>query len=204
MATYAELQSNIANYFSRNDLTSTIQEAIKRAVKHYEREQFWFTQAKGSFVTVNGTQDYTISATIGYQSIEQVIMNYNGYRYEVDETNYLDLNKLDANDVFSTPSKWAENMGMMSFYPIPSGSYTVSYEYMTKLATLSATSDTNVFTLNAEDLIEARACWWISMNKVQNTRRASEFKSMESEALRQLKNETTTRKASGKITPTQF
>lgn len=204
MATFAELQTNIANYFSRQDLASTIQEAIRRAIKHYEREDFWFMDATGTFVTVSGTQDYTISATVGYANVEQVIINYNNYRYEVDHINYLDINALDATQVFSTPSKWAENMGRLVFYPIPNGSYTVSYAYVTKVATLSASADTNVFTLHAEDLIEARASWWVAKNKVQNFGRAQEFKTMEGEALRQLKYETTSKKAAGKITPTQF
>lgn len=204
MATYAELQSNIANYFSRSDLNSTIQEAIKRAIKYYERENFWFTEAKGSFVTVSGTQNYTLTATVGYSAIEQVIMNYNGYRYEVDGVNYLDLNQLDATQTFSTPSKWAETMGEIAFYPIPNGSYTVSYVYQTKVSTLSSSADTNVFTIHAEDLIEARAAWWIALNKTQNSRRASEFKSIELDALSALKRETANRMSSGTLTPTQF
>ncbi len=204
MATYAELQTNIANYFSRQDLTTTIQEAITRAIKHYEREDFWFTDASGSFVTTSGTKGYTISSTIGYASVEQVIMNYNNYRYEVDQLNYLELNKLDATQLYSQPSKWTQHMGMIEFYPIPNGSYTVSYEYVTKVSTLSSSADTNVFTIHAEDLIEARASWWVAKNKTQNFNRAQEFKLMESEALRQLKNETTSKKAAGKITPTQF
>jgi len=81
---------------------------------------------------------------------------------------------------------------------------TISINYVTKIATLSATGDTNVFTLNAEDLIEARSAWWVAANKTKNVADMQRFKSVELEALRQLRMETDNKISSGKITPSKF
>jgi len=204
VATYSELQASIADYFSRDNLTSTIQSAIKRAIKHYEREFFYFSEADLSFFTVSGTQTYTLSATDGYSQVLQIMVNQNGSRYEAERMNYDEFQQLNVSNANGLPSVYAESMGILSFYPIPNATLTVSVHYSPKIATLAADADTNVFTLNAEDLIEARACWWIASRKTREITRAQVFKGDELDALKQLRLETVNKISSGRIMPTSF
>jgi len=204
MATFDEMKANIADYLSRSDLDSAIEKGIKRAIKFYEREEFSFMENTGSFVTVTGTQSYTISATVGYASIEQVMINYNNARFEAVRENYDILNALDATLLGSMPTRWAEFGGEVVFYPIPNGSYTVSYQFFPKMAELTTGTDTNVLMENAEDLIEAHAAWWVASRKMRNFVLAAQFKQDEMEALRQVRRESGGKLASGHITPTQF
>jgi hypothetical protein len=204
VATYAELQTNIADYFSRADLTTPIQRAIKRAIKVYEREFFYFSEGDLSFLTVSGTQAYTLSATDGYSSINQVMVNYNGSHYEATRKNLEDFENLNVTNSNGAPSVYAEKLGILYFYPIPNQTMTISVNYVAKIATLSASGDTNVFTINAEDLIESRAAWWVATNKTKNKDDMSRFKSVELEALAQLRLETKNKVSSGRITPSKF
>lgn len=204
MATYEELQTNIADYFSRSNLTSVIQKAIKRAIKHYEREFFYFSEGDFTFTTVSGTQAYTLSATDGYSSINQVMVNYNNDHYEATRMNLEDFENLNQSNTNGNPSVYAEKMGILYFYPVPNATMTVSVNYVTKIATLSASGDTNVFTINAEDLIESRAAWWVATNKTKNVADMQRFKSNELDALKQLRLETDNKLSSGKITSSKF
>jgi hypothetical protein len=204
VANYAELQTNIADYFSRSDLTSIIQRAIKRAIKHYEREFFYFNEADLSFATVSGTQAYTLSATDGYSAINQVMVNYNNDHYEAERINLEVFENLNQSNSNGAPSVYAEKLGILYFYPVPNQTMTVSVNYVAKIATLSASGDENVFTLNAEDLIESRAAWWVATKKTKNRDDMARFKSDELEALKQLRKETDRKVSSGKITPSKF
>ena len=204
MATYGTIQDNLADYLSRTDLTTLIQTAIQRAIKYYERQVFWFNEQDDSIVTVSGTKNYTLSATVGYTQINQVILNYHGQKYELDEMNSEDLQSQDIGTITGQPLWWAQINGGVMFYPTPDGSYTVSYNFVQKTATLSATTDSNFFTTNAEDLIESRALWWLCVNKTRNPVLAQNAKQTELEALRNLKSETTNKLTSGRLKPTKF
>lgn len=204
MATYAELQANIADYFSRADLTNIIQSAIKRAIKHYEREFFWFGEADTSFTTTSGTNAYTLSTTDGYSTINQVLVNYNGSHYESTRMNLEEFENINVSDTNGIPSVYAEKLGILYFYPTPNATMTISVNYVVKMATLSATGDTNAFTLNAEDLIESRAAWWVASRKTKNRDDMARFKADEIEALNQLRAQNDKQLSSGYIKPTQF
>lgn len=204
MATYGELQDNLASYFNRSDLSATIQLAIKRAVLHYEREQFWFTETDDKFIGVSGTSAYTLSATNGYAQINQVLVNYNGSRYEVNRTNMEQLNALSIVASSGIPSVYAEEGGVLHFHPTPNATMTFSYNFQTKYATLSATADYNAITVNAPDLIESRAGYFIATQKTRDTNLANIFKTNEMEALARVREDTTQKMASGKIEATSF
>lgn len=204
MATYGEIQTNLADYLSRADLGSQIQSAIKKAIKHYERESFWFTDSNTSFLTVSGTQSYTLSLTNGYAAIHQVMINRNGSRYEVRRTGIDELNAIDATNSTGEPSLYAEQNGLLVFYPEPNSTFTVSVNYAAKYATLSAVSDTNNFTLYADDLIEARAEWFVRRHKMRDYAGAVQSKNDEMEALQRLRGESEVKITSGRIKPTTF
>jgi hypothetical protein len=114
-----------------------------------------------------------------------------------------ELEDLDVSNQTSDPAYWALFGGLMRLFPTPNGSYTVSYAYTQKPATLSATPSSNVWTTNAYNLIEARALWWLHNFKTRNFAAAREYKGAEMEALRELQGEAAM-KASGRIRPTSF
>lgn len=202
MATFGEMQTNIAGYLSRSDLASEIRAAIQRAVRHYERDTFWFNETEASFVTVAGTSQYTLSNS--YAQLTQVIINHGSTRFEVGRENYETLNAIDTSGYQGQPDWYAERNGVLRLYPVPNATYTASYVYLQKPISLSATDVSNTFTLNAEDLIEARSCWWLNLFKLQNPQAATYWKEIELDALRALQDESTNHLSTGRLRSTGF
>jgi len=203
--TYTEMQSNIAALISRDNLTTSIQEAIKRAVRHYERETFYFNRGEDSFISsATAKQAYTISSTNTFLSVEQVVVNYSGSRYELKPENLETIKGLNAYN--GLPRTWAlePNGNLITFDTLLNVTATVSYTYLKKYTSLSNAGDTNDFTNFASDLIEARACWWLYAVKIRNAQQAQIWSDIEGTELRQLKGETTMKQASGRVTPTKF
>jgi hypothetical protein len=71
--------------------------------------------------------------------------------------------------------------------------------YIKRLATLSVSSSSNSWTTQAEDLIEARAMYWVASNKMRNINLAQIYKQNEKEALGILQRETEQRASSGRV-----
>ena len=204
MATFGQIQDNIASNINRAGLTSDIQRAIRNAIKHYETEAFWFSDSNTSLVTASGTQSYTLSVTDGYSAIHQVIINSNGTRYELKQKSVAEINRLNSSGTTGEPSRYAEQNGLLVFYPIPNATFTVSINYATKFATLSATSDSNGFTVHAEDLIEARAEWYLKLRKVRDFQGAEAAKISENDALVRVRAENDKKSSVESIKPTTW
>lgn len=207
MATFSDLQANVAATLSRADLTSQIQEAIKRAVRHYERETFWFNRAEDSFVTsATPKQAFTISDTNTFLQVTQVVVKHNSDRYEVQPANLEEVKAINAENDNGIPTCWAlePRDRTIIFDRNINVTCTVSYTYLKKNATLSAAGDTNEFSTYAPDLIEARACWWLYLTKIKNMPAAQAMRETEAAEYQSLKGEQTLKTASGRITPTKF
>lgn len=204
MATLGELEDRITNIMNRSDLGGRIRDAINESIRHYGKRHFWFNTVDDAFVTQSGVQAYTLSQSVTFHDVEQVVMNYNGWRYEVDKGNLLELRALDVTNVNSIPSRWALDGNRILFDVNLNGSYTASLMLTRKYPSLSATSDTNDLLTHAEDLLTQRSMWWLWAFKVRKSAQAMACKSAEIEALSQLESETTDKQASGRVTPSRF
>lgn len=207
MPTYTTLQSNIASTLSRDNLTSEIQEAIKRAVRHYERKLFWFNYAEDSFIgSSTAKRAFTISSTNTFLGITQVVVNYSSARYELEPENLEIIKAWDATNSNGLPRRWAFDPvdRTITFDINLNVTATVSYTFIKKMTTLSAAGDSNEFTNNASDLIEARACWWLYLTKIKNGAAAQAMKEEEMSQLNYLNCETVDKTSSGRVTPTKF
>lgn len=207
MPTKSELEANIARTLSRDNLSTEITEAIKRAIRHYERNIFWFNRAEDSFISsATPKRAWTISSTNTYLSIEQVVVNYNASRYELQKENLEVIKAWNATNLNGLPNYWAldPNGNLITFDTNLNVTATVSYTYIKKMTTLSGAGDTNEFTNSASDLIEARACWWLYLTKIKNKPAADAMKEVEIAELNSLEGETTLKTSSGRITPTKF
>lgn len=204
MSTLGQMQDSIATLMSRADIGSLIQEAIRRAVRVYEREPFWFNEAEDSIVTVASQQAYTLSSSAMIASVTQIMVNSGSSRFELEKKPFEELNAMNTSGTTGEPSRWSWFNNTVVLYPVPSGAYTLSYTYMTKAVSLSATSVSNIFTTHAYDLIEQRAMWWLYATKVKNLQMAQACKVNEQEALGALRRETARKLSTGKVKPTCF
>jgi hypothetical protein len=203
MTTFAVLKTRCADeLMARSDLTSQISAAILSAISHYQREPFYFTQARTvTFSTVDGQEFYsssdeddiatmpgidTLTATVSSQSKLLVPMTY-----EWMEEN--------ASTSEGAPEYWCYFARQIRFHPIPDQAYTIRAASNPRLTTLSADADTNVWTTEAEELIRNRAKWDVFSNILYDFEKAGMCKANEMDAYNALRSETTRRLGAVKL-----
>jgi len=199
MATLGEMTTNVANYLSRADLNTEIQDAIRRAVKYYERKMFFFNEGhtSASLTTSSSQAAYNVPDDFAYDL--NLMFTNNGHRYPLEKRTQQWIESIDVSDIFGQPSYYSVYNGQIHYYPVPNQSHTVSLTYIKKAQSLTAVGSSNLFTLNAQDLIEARACWWVATMKMRNTPLAQEYKKVEMDAETALVGETEQRATSNKV-----
>ena len=203
MSTYTEMQTTINDLLSRSDLASTVTDAIQRAIKAYEREPFYFNERSQTLTVSSGATTYTLSSSF-VEMLSDPTITINGSIYQLD---LISKDEYDAKKITTTtsqPSEYCLYAGTFNPYPPPDSSYVAVLNYTTRLSTLSAGADSNAWTTQAEDLIEARALWWIHTFKTRNQALAQSCKAAELEALRFLRNESVGKKSTGKLKATDF
>jgi hypothetical protein len=204
MSTFAQMKTRIADDIKRSDLTTQIGVAINRAIEFYEKERFFFNETSGTFSTVANQESYgsadSIPSTIA--EIDEVTLTQSSTNiFPLDKTSFGSIRGLNSGGTTSTgvPLDYAYYMEKFWLSPIPNGIYTVTVYFKKNYAQLSADGDTNDFTEEAEDLIEARARWWLYKRVIRNKEEAAEAKFEEIEALASLQSKTTMLISTGSV-----
>lgn len=206
MATFEEMKNRIADDLNRTDLTSQIGLAINRAIGHYKTYPFWFTEAVQSF-TINSSNYQYDSTNSNFPSlfgrIHLITVTSGGDTYEVPAVDMKYFQNLNINDSTGEPQVYSLYQDKAWLYPFPDRSMTGKVYYSKTYASLSASSDTNDFTVYANDLIEARASWWVNSRILKDINSAQMDKVAEQEALENLKM-ATAMQAPTELVPTCF
>lgn len=199
------MMGNLATILAREDLetslSATARLAITRAIDHYKTEQFWFTEGRVSFSATSTQAEYTLSAST--QAILAVNITKNGSTYEINPISERERLAYDTQNLTGSPTYYAIFADRFIPYPSPNDGYAVEISCTRTPATLSATTDSNVWTTYAEQLIEARAAWWIEQFIFRDYEAASTFALMERNALDALMSRNL-EKSANRVTPTQF
>jgi hypothetical protein len=200
---YGDMKANVQTLLSRSDLDSVIDEAIQRAIKAYEREPFYFNERSQTLTVSSAATTYTLSSSF-VEMLSDPTITINGSVYTLDQISKSEYDEKKITSTTSQPSEYMLFAGQFFPYPPSDGSYVAVLNYTTRLSTLTASTDSNAWTTQAQDLIESRALWWIHNFKTRNVQAAQAAKSAELEALRFLRDESTGKKATGRIKGTAF
>lgn len=210
MSNLGTLQANIKVYLNRTDMDSQITNAINRAVKYYSRfKRYWFQETTATFQTIVGQYDYGqvdgLPDNISNIDVLKIQIN-TGTNVTIDPTTYEDIQeRIISNSVQGPPDKYCFYENKIYFDYIPDQIYTMTMSYLKAYPNnLVAGTDTNDFTEYAEDLIEARACWWIYSRILKNQSAATDSKADELDAALALDAQTTKLIKSGKVRPSNF
>jgi hypothetical protein len=207
MSTFLQMQNNIADYLNRDDLTTQIKRSINRAIEFYERKSFWFQETTGSFSTIANQQSYGTADGLpsDIKEIDIVTITLSSTnKPELDRESYEDIIRLDIAATGGQPYKYAWYQNKIWFYQKPNSIWTINLSYQKNYTALSADADTNDWTTEAEDLIEARACWWLNSRIIKNVDEAAVNKADETEALNALIEKTNQLIGTGIIKPTYY
>ena len=195
MATYADMRARIADELANDGDISTAQinYAIQDAIKLYERRGWYFNQKVATFTTVAAQEYYGASDLADIPNLIQIdaaTATLNGYKNPLRPVDFLTIDDSQDGTVTAFPNLFAYYKQEIRLYPIPDAAYTVTLSYVYRLATLSADSDTNAWTEDAEELIRQCAKRRIALNYLQSEEVAARFATLEREAYSELMAET--------------
>lgn len=140
---YSTLQTDIASYLHRTDLTSVLPTLIARAESSLFRELTLRDQETSvAGVTVGGA----IVLPVDFASVVRVTINYSGSEIE------LDYAKEPQDYPGSVPRSYAMESGALRIYPAVGDGYAYTLYYTAKIAPLTDLAPTNWLLENAPDL----------------------------------------------------
>lgn len=208
MSTLAQMRSRIADDLDRDDINTQIDKAINRAIEFYaKKERFWFNEVTASFNTVASQFNYSSSDT-GISNIREIdyvkIAIASTLNFDLTPRTYKYVQDSNVGNYTSQPTDYAYYKENFFIYPVPNAVYAITVSYTKSYTALSLDADTNDFTSNAEDLIEARASWWLYRRILKDYDAAADSKEEELEALQGLRIETARMISTGRVVPTEF
>lgn len=209
MTTYGTMQARIANEITRSDLTNEIKLAIQSAIDTYAPERFWFNTVRSvTFNTVAGQRAYgaTDNAAIPTMAkIEHLLQTQDSSLFELIRTDELDLELLQSpTSTDNKPTHWAWIADEIHFWPTPNGVYATRLIGTSRLATLSADSDTNAWMTYGERLIRGAATRILGTDVIKDVDLVRAGTATEEMALDSLLRETEMRMPRDRICGTEF
>lgn len=212
MTTVGIMLDRIADEMARSDLTTTqIPRAIQSAIRTYERERFYFNEALATFTTSDG-QEYYIAADSAAVTkittasvIDDLRITVSGTHYPLTRRDWSWINDAMSNSSHEgDPTDYAIFGQQVRLYPIPGAARVIVAAIVEKAATITATSSSNYWFTDAEELIRASAMRRLYAEVEKSPEEALLWGKIEKLAYDTLKAETETRISTGQVTPTEF
>jgi hypothetical protein len=161
MTTYADMKTRIADEFVNEAITTgQIENAIKSAVKHYEREPFWFNSRIVTFSTVAGNEYYTSTNPADFENIiriDSMQLTSGSTKVRLRGVDNRHIDDLQDGSVTGEPELYSRYADKIRLYPVPSAVYTIQIDHVYKLAVLADDGDTNAWTDECEEMIRQAA-----------------------------------------------
>lgn len=220
MTDFGTMQDRIANEvyqtadatnLSGGLTTAQVQSAIQSAIKHYEREEFWFNQTTGTFATVADQEYYTSSDLADIATlvrIDSMKGTLGSTKLNIEQTTFEKIDDWQNGSVTAFPRHFAYYKENIRLYPIPDDAYTITMAWLKRFSALSADGDTNAWVDDAEELIRQRASADIRINILLDEGARAEARSlfgsgflsvMEQPAYAALKRETRLRRSNDRL-----
>lgn len=209
MGTYLDLQNAIASDLTRSDLTTQVKSAIIDAVRHYETSRFYFNITRSmTFPTVIGQAAYGASdlAQIPYIiGIDALFLNDTGRPYELEKYEADEFEVLQSTSTGNgRPCAYTYIDSQILLWPAPVAVYTMRPHMHYRLTELSADTDTNAWTNDAEQLIRCHAKLLLYANLIEDTDGMQRMSAQIQAYKDHLDYKTSARMATGRIRPTSF
>jgi hypothetical protein len=195
MGDYVTLRNRIIDELANDGALTTAQVnyAIADTIKAYERREWWFNSDLNnrapvitSFTTVANQEYYSASDWSPLNDavqIDTMTVTYNGVQIPLKPVAFDEINDVQTGYGISVPRVFAYYDAAIRFYPIPNDAYVITVGYTQRFTALSADSDTNAWTTEAEELIRQGAKRRIALNYFHSVDVAQRCAILEQEAL---------------------
>lgn len=217
--TYGDLKNRIVDEMGgRSDLSTAssgltltpIEYAILDAVAFWETKRFWFNELRTAtaFSTVNLQEFYTSSdwsEIPNLLEIDQITVTVSGARTKIERRTPLWIDEFSLTTTNTgVPTDYAYFQSKLRLYPIPNGVYAVNVMSTKKFTALSATSDSNVWTYEAEPLIRAEAKLRLYRDTLMDDQGSMRMQMAVDRAVAMLRGDSHRRVATNKFRATDF
>lgn len=200
MPTYSQVVDQIIAEIGKADtsITDVVKREVLNAVEHFSTERFWFNEAHATF-TASSTTDYALATVAAdLMEIDVMTVTVSGAKYDVTPTTYQDISRMDVSGFTGIPTEYAIFGESIRLFPKPNSVYQIDLYYQKRLATLSATGDSNAWTTYGSELIQARAEKELKAKRYRDYDGAVACGRVEEEALQKLREKTERMTASGR------
>lgn len=182
--TFSELKAQVLDDLNRDDLTAQVTRALSSAIKHYEKEGWWFLEDTTATATVANQAYYNVPSDA--VTVLSILITASSSDLRIRKTTFDDIDSLDTGDVVGIPTDWCLWKKMIRLYPVPDATYTLTVNYIKTLGDLTDSSD-NEWTNEMKDLIRYRALVELYAVVLRSPEDAQTAKSLEMEEYNRLK-----------------
>ena len=214
MATLAQIKADIADDIddTTGEYSAQIAKAVFEAIRYCERETYYWNETRDiTFPTVDAQEWYDAADNANIPTLVNI-----DYAFREDANNvrlFLNYDTPQALEILADNSAIrGEPMSYTYFgqrirlYPIPDTQpFTIRLQVGPyRLAPLVNDSDSNAWTIEAQDMIKARAKYIVCKNTLKDVNMATEALNDFNDQNAALKAETSSRNGSGYIQATSF
>jgi hypothetical protein len=196
VGTLSSIKDDIKAELDRPDMGDMVSAHIALAIRHFEREPFWFNEARTSIAAVSGTEYYSLPAD--FVAPLSLALTKDGTRFVLEQWG-LAQHEAAIGQISATglPYAFSYVQNQIRSYPVSDGSYTFNLTYIRRLTALNSAGASNSWTLDGEELIKSRAQKTLSLGVLKQPDWAAGYATIEEDALSRLKSETLQRTTRG-------
>lgn len=200
--TFGDMTETILSEIKRPQLRTQVQQAIRRAMKHYDKMAFWFHEQRAANYLIPGQVFYDLPDDFQYPSgSDPLEITVGNDTYPLTRRTWDYLQRLDNGTEQGIPTEWAFFQNQFRVFPKPDGDYVITLSYIKRAADVSEAADTNGWCVEGEELVRYRAKWDLYQNTIRDVDMAAMMKVSETEAYAMLASASGRKQSSGRIVP---
>lgn len=179
MSDFGEIQGRIRDDLNRSDINSQIASYVKGAIRHYRTFPFWFNEARTTLTASSSASFLTVPSD--YLDTVELYIKVGGYPVRMEQKTLNEIVEYRPTSG-SQPGAYAYFGDRFELDFEVNQQYEFPLWYIKELATLSASSDTSLWTTTGEDLIVFRAERMLYSQVLKDKRSAADCAILEREA----------------------
>lgn len=205
MATFGGIKTNVQRNLkneTRTDIDAIIGSAVNDAIRFFAQEKLWFLFNTSEITLTSGNQVVpSLPSDFGFDEYTSLTVTDNGQPYILTKKTLGEFNLYNTSDT-GIPKIYTWRNDQLLVYPAPSSSSMVlTLNYFSKTPDLVNDSDTNVWTINAPKLIEAKATAYLKNDLESASGEETTYNNRASTELAQLRKYTNRKRKTGKSRP---
>jgi hypothetical protein len=202
MATKAALKNRIVTEVNRDDLLDDLatqfETFFQRSIDYYADQRFSFNEARDTTVLVPGVE--YVDLPTGTRLVDRVFVLINSTRYEMQKRETWYIEGLYSAPQQGQPTDFAFINGQIRLWPTPNQAWSLIWETVTDvLPPLTADTDSNAWTTQGQDLIDARCRMFLYRDQFRDNEGLAQAALAEKEALSRLKGESNRLISTGRV-----